>query len=50
MEVPAKYDYIYKRNGTANIFVAVDLKGGKRDINCYKQMNYGKISHYEWST
>lgn len=29
---PEKYDYGYKRNGTANIFVAVDFKGGKRDI------------------
>ena len=29
---PEKYDYTYKRNGTANIFVAVDFKGGKRDI------------------
>jgi hypothetical protein len=27
-----KYDYSYSRNGTANIFVAVDFKGGKRDI------------------
>jgi hypothetical protein len=27
-----KYDYEYKRNGKANIFVAVDFKGGKRDI------------------
>jgi hypothetical protein len=29
---PEKYDYSYSRNGTANIFVAVDFKGGKRDI------------------
>jgi hypothetical protein len=27
-----KYDYSYSRNGTANIFVAVDFKGGNRDI------------------
>jgi len=27
-----KYDYSYSRNGNANIFVAVDFKGGKRDI------------------
>jgi hypothetical protein len=27
-----KYDYSYSRNGTANIFVAVDFNGGKRDI------------------
>ncbi|MDR2830450.1 MAG: hypothetical protein LBB45_05380 [Methanobrevibacter sp.] len=29
---PEKYNYQYKRNGTANIFVAVDFKGGKRNI------------------
>jgi hypothetical protein len=29
---PEKYDYEYKRNGTTNIFVAVDFKDGKRDI------------------
>ena len=29
---PEKYDYEYKRNGTANIFVAVDFKDGKKDI------------------
>ena len=29
---PEKYDYSYGRYGTANIFVAVDFKGGKRDI------------------
>jgi hypothetical protein len=27
-----RYDYEYERNGKANIFVAVDFKGGKRDI------------------
>jgi len=27
-----KYDYEYKRNGKSNIFVAVDFKGGKRDV------------------
>jgi hypothetical protein len=27
-----KYDYSYERNGNANIFVAVDFNGGKRDI------------------
>ena len=32
-----KYDYQYKRNGTANIFVAVDFKGGKRDITVTKR-------------
>jgi hypothetical protein len=29
---PEKYDYQYKRNGTANIFVAVAFKTGIRDI------------------
>jgi hypothetical protein len=29
---PEKYDYQYERNGTTNIFLAVDFKGGKRDI------------------
>jgi hypothetical protein len=27
---PEKYDYEYIRNGTANIFVAVEFKAGKR--------------------
>src|ERR1700690_2567221 len=27
---PEKYDYEYIRNGTANIFMAVELKAGKR--------------------
>jgi hypothetical protein len=27
-----KYDYEYKRNGKVNIFVAIDFKGGKRDV------------------
>ena len=30
--VSEKYDYTYKVTGQANIFVAVDFKGGKRDI------------------
>ena len=29
---PKKYDYEYKRNGKVNIFVAVDFKGGIRDV------------------
>jgi hypothetical protein len=29
---PEKYDYTYKVTGSANIFVAVDFKGGIRDI------------------
>lgn len=27
---PERYDYEYVRNGTANIFIAIDFKGGKR--------------------
>ncbi|AKB43096.1 Mobile element protein [Methanosarcina vacuolata Z-761] len=27
---PEKYDYEYVRNGTANIFMAVEFKAGKR--------------------
>lgn len=33
---PAKYDYEYKRNGTRNIFVAVEPKGGRRIITVTK--------------
>jgi len=29
---PSKYDYEYRRNGTRNIFVAVEPKGGRRII------------------
>ena len=32
----AKYDYEYKRNGTRNIFVAVEPKGGRRTITVTK--------------
>lgn len=32
----AKYDYEYKRNGTRNIFVAVEPKGGRRVITVTK--------------
>ena len=32
LEVPEKYDYTYNRKRTATIFVAVDFKGGERDI------------------
>lgn len=34
---PEKYDYEYKRNGTANIFVAVEPKAGKRRISVTNQ-------------
>lgn len=33
---PEKYDYEYKRNGTRNIFVAVEPKGGRRIITVTK--------------
>lgn len=33
---PAKYDYEYTRNGTRNIFVAVEPKAGKRIITVTK--------------
>jgi hypothetical protein len=33
---PAKYDYEYRRNGTRNIFVAVEPKGGRRIITVTK--------------
>jgi len=32
----AKHDYEYKRNGTRNIFVAVEPKGGKRIVRVTK--------------
>ena len=34
---PAKHDYEYKRNGTRNIFIAVEPKGGKRIIMVTKR-------------
>src|SRR5665648_1170730 len=34
---PEKYDYEYVRNGTANIFVAVEFKAGKRVTQVTKQ-------------
>jgi hypothetical protein len=40
---PEKYDYQYKRNGTTNIFVAVDFNGGKRDITVYRQSNKSRF-------
>lgn len=33
---PAKYDYEYRRNGTRNIFLAVEPKAGKRIIRVTK--------------
>ena len=34
---PEKYDYEYVRNGTANIFMAVESKAGKRMIQVTKR-------------
>ena len=34
---PEKYDYEYVRNGTANIFVAVEFKAGKRFVQVRKR-------------
>jgi len=41
-----KYDYQYKRNGTANIFVAVDFNGGKRDIMVTDRRTKADFAHY----
>jgi hypothetical protein len=41
-----KYDYQYKRNGTANVFVAVDFKGGKRDITVTSRRTKSDFAHY----
>jgi hypothetical protein len=43
---PEKYDYHYKRNGTANIFVAVDFNGGKRDITVTDRRTKVDFAHY----
>jgi len=43
---PEKYDYQYKRNGTANIFVAVDFNGGKRDITVTDRRTKVDFAHY----
>ena len=36
---PEKYDYEYVRNGTANIFMAVEFKAGKRVTQVTKRRN-----------
>jgi hypothetical protein len=43
---PEKYDYQYKRNGTANIFVAVDFNDGKRDILVTNRRTKADFVHY----
>lgn len=42
----AKFDYEYKRNGTRNIFVAVEPKGGKRMITVTKTRTKKDFSHF----
>jgi len=37
---PEKYDYEYKRNGTANIFMAVEFKAGKRITQVTESRTY----------
>lgn len=43
---PAKYDYEYKRNGTRNIFVAVEPKGGKRIIAVTKTRTKNDFANF----
>lgn len=43
---PAKYDYEYKRNGTRNIFVAVEPLGGKRIIKMTQTRTKADFAHY----
>ncbi|KZX15717.1 hypothetical protein MBCUT_13280 [Methanobrevibacter cuticularis] len=43
---PEKYDYTYKINGSANIFVAVDFKGGVRDITVTDRRTKSDFAHY----
>ncbi len=43
---PEKYDYEYIRNGTANIFVAVEFKAGKRVTQVTKQRTKIDFVHF----
>ena len=43
---PAKYDYEYKRNGTRNIFVAVEPKGGRRIITVTKTRKKNDFANF----
>ena len=36
-ESPEKYDYEYIRNGTANTFMAVEFKAGKKSLKLLKE-------------
>ena len=42
----AKHDYEYKRNGTRNIFVAIEPKGGKRTITVTKTRKKGDFANF----
>lgn len=41
-----KYDYEYKRNGTRNIFVAVEALAGKRRIKVTRTRKKGDFAHF----
>jgi len=41
-----KYDYEYKRNGTANIFMAVEPKHGNRNTKVTKQRTNKDFAHF----
>ena len=43
---PAKYDYEYERKGTANIFVAVEPKAGKRTVEVTKRRTMRDFAAY----
>lgn len=43
---PAKHDYEYKRNGTRNIFVAVEPKGGNRIITVTKTRTKNDFANF----
>jgi len=43
---PAKHDYEYKRNGTRNIFVAVEPKAGKRTITVTKTRKKNDFANF----
>lgn len=43
---PEKYDYEYKRNGKANIFLAVEPKAGKRVVKVTERRTKEDFAHY----
>lgn len=43
---PKKYDYEYERNGTANIFIAVEPKAGKRKTKVTKRRTKKETVQY----